>query len=159
MAKKRKSYFHFKFKLFWAAIFRVDAFLLYVIYTIATSVRALWVFLCHDIRFLRHYTSNPSNVHSLATNSDIWLNVHLRFYDILTFFLTSSSLFFSSALAIFHSNYGWVAGMNGTRKCQNAKNAYRNCIIIIVVDTVSILPVCGRRHRIYWCHCRMWRAM
>lgn len=127
MATKKETYFFFKFKLFWAAIF--SSMLFFIVHAVCTLFLSPSVGTRAAVSSIRcelwFYVFSPSNVLSLSSTSDIWLNVHLHSNKILTF-----SIFFLLASAIFSWNYGWMARMNGTRKCQNA---YRHCIIIIII--------------------------
>lgn len=117
--KRKKSYFHFKFKLFRGAIFLVDGLFIIVQYV-----------LCHvdtpqsgRLELISAVSVQPIECPcSVASYSDIWLNIHLRFYDILTFPVS-----FMLASVIFCWNCGEVVRMNGTKKFPSTLRHHHYC--------------------------------
>lgn len=114
--EKKKSYFHFKFKLFWAAIFLVDAFFIAVatLYSCHIFVGVADYIGTYGFSFI--FAACAQHIecsHSVASNIDIWLNAfaHLRFYDILSFSPLSLALSPSYSVSIgYFSQKLWPNG-------------------------------------------------
>lgn len=151
--KKENSYFHFKFKLFWAAIFLTMLF--YCTYFVHYHYVCVCVYMWDT--YALSFSCVHMRVHCPTHRMNEWYLAQcsltlLRHIDILLFLFFF--FFLSLASAIFHWNYGWIARMDGTRKC---RNAYRHCIIIIITIIVYAIDsmVCGVGF--YWCKMR-WTA-